>query len=329
MTSYKDIGLTRPDKMLHAAYHGGYAIGAYNFVFMEQLLAITDAAVEEQSPLILQASAHTCHDLGMAFIRHLAAAAAEKTVGQIPLALNLDHGLSYDDCKDCIDNGFSSVMIDGSGLDFEGNIKLTKKVVEYAHERGVSVEAELGRLGGKEGDVYQAEGLYTNPDAAKEFADRTDVDCLAVSVGSSHGLVKIRPNPDGSLPSLRFDILERIKALLPGYPLVLHGSSCLYQKYIDMANANGGHVTGAQGIPEEQVMKAARETAICKINIASDGWSAATAAVRRALTANPGSIDPRVFLKPAREEMKELYKHKISAVMGSSGKACLAGSEGL
>jgi len=323
--SYKDIGLARPDKMLREAYAGGYAVGAFNFVFTEQLLAIVDAAVEEQSPLILQASAHTCGEMGMALVRHLAAAAAEIAGERVSVALNLDHGLTFQDCKNCIDNGFSAVMIDGSGLDFEANVNLTKKVAEYAHERGVSVEGELGRLCGREEGSVQTQGQYTDPEAAREFAERTGADCLAVSVGTSHGLVKILPDADGSLPPLRFDILDQIKKILPGFPLVLHGSSCLYQKYIDMVNANGGCIKGARGIPEEQVIKAARETAVCKINVASDGWAAATAAARQSLAANPGSIDPRVFLRPARVEMKEMYKHKISAVMGSAGKARKSG----
>ena len=294
--------MVSPVDMMNRAYQDGYAIGAFNFVFMEQLLAIVDAAIAERSPFFLQASARTCRDMGIEYVRALASAAAKHASDNgIDMALHLDHGLSFAECQECIDNGFSSVMIDGSALSFEENMALTKQVVQYAHERGVSVEGELG-----------------DPEAVREFVERTGVDYLAVSVGTRHGTVKIKPNPDGTLPELRFDILKSIADKLPGFPLVLHGSSCIYPQYADMINENGGQIKEVQGIPEEQVIRAARETAVCKINVASDGWIAATAAVRQALALNPSSIDPRTFLRPARSEMTALYRRKISVVMGSS-----------
>jgi fructose-bisphosphate aldolase class II len=259
--------------------------------------------------------------LGLAFVRHLVAAGVEQINGQTDIALNLDHGLTFEECKACIDGGFSAVMIDGSSLNFHDNIALTKKVAEYAHAHGVSVEGELGLLSGQEDDVRHTKSLYTDPDAAKEFVEKTSVDCLAVSVGTSHGLVKIRSQHDGAPAGFRFDILRQIQANLPGLPVVLHGASCLYPKYIETVNRFGGNVLEAHGIPEEQVIRAAKETAVCKINIASDGWIAATAAVRCSLAVNDASIDPRVFLRAAKAEMKELYRHKMSVVMGSSGKA--------
>jgi len=319
--TYTELGLVSPVEMMRGAYRGGYAIGAFNFVFMEQLLAITDAAIAEKSPFILQSSANTCRDLGVGFVRALASAGAQCAAESgVPMALHLDHGLSFEECRACVDNGFSSVMIDGSALPFSENVALTERVARYAHDKGVSVEGELGVLSGQEGSVDHERAQYTDPEAVREFVERTGVDYLAVSVGSCHGVVKIRPNQDGTLPELRFDILEAISEALPGFPIVLHGSSCIYPQYVNMVNENGGQVTAVQGIPEEQVIRAARETAVCKINVASDGWIAATAAMRRALAQNPSSIDPRTFLRPARAEMTALYRRKISVVMGSSGK---------
>jgi fructose-bisphosphate aldolase class II len=322
MVSYKDIGLVNTKELFEKAYAGGYAIPAFNFVCMEQLLAIVDACIEKDSSFILQASAHICEYLGIEYVRHLAQAAAEriaKSSSGIKMALNLDHGLSFEDCVTCVENGFSSVMIDGSAESFYKNVEITKKVVDFAHQYDVCVEGELGVLSGTEGSISHKESLFTDPNAVSEFVKLTGVDSLAISIGTCHGLVKIKPNPDGTLPELRFDILAEIENRIPGFPIVLHGSSCIYPEYVDMINLYGGHLEYVQGIPEDQVRRAAK-SAICKINVASDGWIAATAASRKALAENPGAIDPRVFLKAARNEMKNLYMRKIVSVMGSSGR---------
>lgn len=322
MILYKELGLTNPKELFAKAYNGGYAIPAFNFVCLEQLLAIVDACIEMQSSFILQASSNICNYMGIEYVRHLAAAACEKIArsnSNIKIALNLDHGLSFEDCKICIMNGFSAVMIDGSSKNFADNISITRSVVEYAHEHDVSVEGELGVLSGQEGDVFHQESLFTDPGAVFEFVNKTGIDCIAISIGTCHGVVKIKPNSDGSLPDLRFDILKQIEEKLPGFPIVLHGSSCIYPEYVEMINKYGGRLEFAQGIPEEQVKKAA-QTSICKINVASDGWIAATAATRKVLFENPEIIDPRKFLKEARSEMTRLYKRKIISVMGSAGK---------
>ena len=308
MVSYKDIGLVNTKELFKKAYSGGYAIPAFNFVCMEQLLAITDACIEKDSSFILQASANICKYLGIEYVRHLAEASAEKIArssSKIQMALNLDHGLSFEDCQMCVENGFSSVMIDGSAKSFANNIAITKKVVDFAHEFDVCVEGELGVLSGEEEGVKHKETYFTDPNAVSEFVKLTNVDSLAISIGTCHGLVKIKPNADGTLPDLRFDILAEIEKKIPGFPIVLHGSSCIYPEYVDMINKYGGHLEYAQGIPEEQVRRAAK-SAICKINVASDGWIAATAATRKALTENPAAIDPRVFLTAARDEMKQM-----------------------
>jgi fructose-bisphosphate aldolase class II len=322
MVSYKELGLVHTKELFRKAYAGGYAIPAFNFVGMEQLLAITDACIEKESPFILQASAHICKSLGIEYVRHLAQASAEKIAKSgtgIQMALNLDHGLSFEDCQMCVENGFSSVMIDGSAQSFAGNIAITKKVVDFAHAYDVCVEGELGVLSGEEENVSHTETHFTDPGAVSEFVKQTGVDSLAISIGSCHGLVKIKPNADGTLPDLRFDILAEIEKKIPGFPIVLHGSSCIYPEYVDMINLYGGHLEYAQGIPEEQVRRAAK-SAICKINVASDGWITQTAATRKALAENPASIDPRVFLTAGREEMKKMYMRKIDVVMGSAGK---------
>ena len=323
MISYKDLGLSASKALMQQAYTENYAIPAFNFVCTEQLQAIVEACIIEKSSFILQASANVCKYMGMDFVYHLAAAAAEKVHREgkgIKMALNLDHGLSFEECKDCIDHGFSAVMIDGSAKPFQENINITKQVVEYASKFDVTVEGELGVLSGQEGEVSHSESRYTDPSAVKEFVAKTGVGCLAVSVGTCHGMVKIKPNPDGSLPELRFDILKEIKNKIPGFPLVLHGSSCIYPKYVEMVNTYGGKIEMVAGIPEEQVRRAATETAVCKINVASDGWIAATAAVRKALAENPSAIDPRVFLSKARTEMIDLYRMKICNVMASGGR---------
>lgn len=321
MTTFKELGLVNTKELLREAYTGGYAIPAFNFVCMEQLQAIVEACVETGTSFILQASANVCRDLGIEYIRHLAQAGAEQIArenGRIHMALNLDHGMSLEECKMCIENGFSSVMIDGSAKPFEENIELTKSVSEYAHQYDICVEGELGILSGTEGGISNAESQYTNPEAVYDFVQRTGVDSLAISIGTCHGLVKMKALPDGTMPELRFDILNQIEEKLPGFPIVLHGSSCLYQEYVDMINKYGGRLMEAQGIPEEQVRRAA-EGAVCKINVASDGWIAATAACRKALAENPSAIDPRIFLSAAKKEMTNLYIRKIIKVMRKPG----------
>jgi fructose-bisphosphate aldolase class II len=293
---------------------------------MEQLLSIVDACIERRSPFILQSSSNTCKNLGIAYIRALAAASAERIkqeTGSAMMALNLDHGLNYEECVQCVDNGFSAVMIDGSMLPFEENAALTKRVVDYAHRYGVAVEGELGAIPGTEAEEEHGNvgvsSCYTDPALAQSFVEETKIDCLAVSIGTSHGLVKIRPDKNGNLPDLRFDILAEIERRLPGFPVVLHGSSCIYPEYVRMINANGGSLECVQGIPEESVRRASR-TNVCKINVASDGWIAAFAATRKALAENTAAIDPRIFLRPARKAMKDLYIRKIDTIMGSAGK---------
>lgn len=322
MVSFQELGLVNTKELFRKAYDGGYAVPAFNFVFTEQLQAIIDACLELQSPVIIQASAHTCENMGIEYVRHLVSASMERVAAKnspIQVALNLDHGLRFEDCKRCIENGFSSVMIDGSAKEFSENIAISRQVVELAHPHHVCVEGELGILSGKEGEVSHSESKYTDPKAVKEFVEASGVDSLAISIGSCHGVVKIVADEDGSFPPLRFDILKEIEESLPGFPIVLHGSSCIYPEYVEMINRHGGHLTAAQGIPEEQVKRAA-ESAVCKINVASDGWIAATAAARKALWENPETIDPRTFLKASRAEMTRLYIRKIQQVMGSAGK---------
>ncbi|HET6487197.1 MAG TPA: ketose-bisphosphate aldolase, partial [Spirochaetia bacterium] len=302
---------------------GRYALPAFNFVCLEQMLAIRDACVETASPFILQCSAHVRASIGPAMVVRMAQGCIEGMRGlgrMVPMALHLDHGMTEADCKACIDDGFSSVMIDGSVLAFDENADLTARVVRYAHERDVTVEGELGTVGGAEDAALQAESRYTDPARVAEFVRRTGVDSLAVSIGTSHGVVKIKAKEGEPLPSLRFDILEAIEKDLPGFPIVLHGASALPPRYVAMLNQYGGRLTEAQGIPEAQTARAAR-SAVRKVNVASDGWIAMSAAVRKALAENPASIDPRVFLSKARQEMKDVYVRKIVDVLGSAGKA--------
>ncbi len=322
MFKYEEFGLVNTSAMFKQAYAGGYAVPAFNFVCLEQLLAIVDACIETNSPCIVQASAKVRRYLGGRVVQRLAQAAVEtlRDAGcRSPLALNLDHGLTYQDCVACVDSGFSSVMIDGSALPYEDNIALTKSVVEYAHPRGVAVEGELGALAGVEESVKHSDSRFTDPAAVEDFVKRSGVDSLAVSVGSSHGVVKIFANPDGSLPELRFDLLEDIARRLPGFPLVLHGASAIDPRHVAMLNRFGGDLKESQGIPEDQVRRAARG-AVCKVNVASDGWLAASAATRKALAEHPDAIDPRVFLAQAREEIKQVYLHKIREVFHSAGR---------
>ena len=314
-------------EMFKKAYDGGYAIGAFNVNNMEILQGITEAAAELNSPIILQASAGARKYAKHQYLMHLVQAAIE--VVDIPIAMHLDHGPDFETCKSCIDGGFTSVMIDGSAYSFEENIELTRKVVEYAHERGVVVEGELGKLAGIEDDVNvdAKDAAYTQPDEVEEFVTRTGVDSLAIAIGTSHGAFKFTPaqctrNADGVLvpPELRFDILAEIEKRLPNFPIVLHGASSVVPEYVKIINANGGNLKDAIGIPEDQLRKAAK-SAVCKINIDSDIRLALTAGIREHMNAHPEHFDPRQYLSPARGYIKDIVMHKIKNVLGSDGKA--------
>lgn len=307
--------LVTTKEMFKKAYEGGYAIGAFNVNNMEIIQGITEAAKEVNAPLILQVSAGARKYANHTYLIKLVEAAAIET--GLPIALHLDHGDSFELCKSCIDGGFTSVMIDASHYPFEENIKLTKQVVDYAHSKGVVVEAELGRLSGVEDDVKVAEheAIYTDPAEVEEFVERTGVDSLAIAIGTSHGAYKFKGEP-----KLRFDILEEVQRRLPGFPIVLHGASSVIPEYVDMINKYGGKMPGARGVPEDMLRKAA-SMAVCKINIDSDIRLAMTAAVRKVLAENPGEFDPRKYLGPAREEIKKLVKHKLVDVLGCAGKA--------
>lgn len=321
--SYKELGLVNTREMFKKAMEGKYAIPAYNFNNLEQLQAIIQACVETRSPVILQVSKGARQYANATMLRYMAMGAVEyaKELGyEIPIALHLDHGDSFELCKACVDNGFSSVMIDGSHLPFEENIELTRKVVEYAHQFDVTVEGELGVLAGIEEDVQAEKSHYTNPDEVEEFVERTGVDSLAISIGTSHGAYKFKVKPGEPIPPLRFDILEEIERRLPGFPIVLHGASSVMPEYVELINKYGGNLEGAVGVPEDQLRKAAT-SAVCKINIDSDGRLAFTAKVREFLWNNPKEFDPRKYLKPAREELVKMYKHKNINVLGSAYKA--------
>ena len=331
MVSYKQLGLVNTKEMFAKAVKGGYAIPAFNFNTMEQMQAIVQAAVETKSPVIMQVSKGARKYANPTILRYMAQGAVEyaKELGcaNPQIVLHLDHGDSFETCKSCIDSGFSSVMIDGSSLPFEENIALTKKVVEYAHQYDVTVEAELGVLAGVEDEVASEESHYTKPEEVIEFSQKTGCDSLAISIGTSHGAYKFKPEQctrdpqTGKLipPPLAFDVLKAVEKKLPGFPIVLHGSSSVPQEYVDIINSNGGKLPDAVGIPEEQLRKAAK-SAVCKINIDSDSRLAMTAAIRKHLAENPGHFDPRQYLTPAREEMKKLYIHKIVNVLGSNDK---------
>ena len=330
MTSYKDLGLVNTREMFAKAVKGGYAIPAYNFNNMEQLQAIIMACVETKSPVILQVSKGARDYANINLLRNMARGATEYAheLGyDIPIVLHLDHGDSFETCKECIDNGFSSVMIDGSSLPYEQNIAVTKKVVEYAHQFDVTVEGELGVLAGIEDEVSAAQSHYTQPSEVIDFVSKTGVDSLAISIGTSHGANKFTPeqctrNADGILipPPLRFDILEEIEKKLPGFPIVLHGSSSVPQEYVKMINEHGGKLKDSVGIPEEQLRQAAK-SAVCKINIDSDGRLAMTGTIRKVFDEHPEIFDPRKYLGPARTALKEMYEHKNRDVLGSAGKA--------
>lgn len=318
--------------MFAKAIKGGYAIPAFNFNNLEQLQAIIQAAAETKSPVIIQVSKGARNYANQTLLRYMAEGAVEyaKELGweKPQIALHLDHGDSFEVCKSCVDMGFSSVMIDGSALPYEENIALSKQVADYAHKYDVTVEAELGVLAGVEDDVSSEESHYTRPEEVVDFSKRTGCDSLAISVGTSHGAYKFKPeqctiDPEtGRLvpPPLAFDILHEIEKRLPGFPIVLHGSSSVPQEYVDIINTHGGKLPNAVGIPEEQLRRAAKSS-VCKINIDSDSRLALTATVRRVLAEKPGEFDPRKYLGPARDEMKKLYIHKIVNVLGSDGKA--------
>ena len=331
MVNYKDLGLVNTREMFKRAVDGGYAIPAFNFNTMEQMQAIIQAAVETKSPVIMQVSKGARKYANPTILRYMAEGAVEyaKELGcaNPEIVLHLDHGDSFETCKSCIDMGFSSVMIDGSALPYEENIALTKKVVDYAHQFDVTVEAELGVLAGVEDDVVAEESHYTQPEEVIDFATRTGCDSLAISIGTSHGAYKFTPaqctrDPKtGRLvpPPLAFDVLHEIEKKLPGFPIVLHGSSSVPQEEVDTINKYGGNLPDAVGIPEEQLREASK-SAVCKINIDSDSRLAMTAAIRKYFAENPSHFDPRQYLGPARENMKKMYIHKIVEVLGSDGK---------
>ena len=305
--------LINPKEMFASAYAGGYAIGAFNVNNMEIIQGIMSAASEEKSPVILQVSSGARKYAGQIYIMKLVEAALALDPS-IPVVVHLDHGPSFEMCRDCIDGGFTSVMIDGSHLSFEENIALTKQVVDYAHPRGVWVEAELGKLAGIEEHVQSAEHVYTDPDEAVEFVNRTGCDSLAIAIGTSHGAYKFKGEA-----KLDFARLEKIGKLLPGYPLVLHGASSVPPEFVKMANSYGGQVGDARGVPEELLRKAA-SMAVCKINIDTDIRLAMTANIRKYFMEHPEAFDPRAYLTPARKAVKDMVQHKIRNVLGSSNK---------
>ncbi len=327
--SYKNLGLVNTKEMFKKAMDGKYAIPAYNFNNLEQLQAVVLGCIETNSPVILQVSSGARKYANQILLKNMAKGAVElaRSLGSnIPIVLHLDHGDTFELCQNCIDSGFSSVMIDGSHLPYEENISLTKKVVEYAHQYDVTVEGELGVLAGIEDEVQHEHSNYTEPAEVQDFVTRTGVDSLAISIGTSHGAYKFKPeqctvNEEGVLvpPPLRFDILDEIEKLLPGFPIVLHGASSVVPEYVKIINENGGNLKAAVGIPEEQLRKAAK-SAVCKINIDSDGRLAFTAIIRQVMKQHPEEFDPRKYLGPAREEQKKLVMHKNLEVLGSAGK---------
>ncbi len=331
MASYKTLGLVNTREMFKKAINGGYAVPAFNFNNMEQLQAIIKASSELKSPVILQVSKGARNYANQTLLEYMAQGAVEyaKEIGckHPEVALHLDHGDSFELCKSCVDMGFSSVMIDGSSLPYEENVALTKKVVEYAHQFDVTVEGELGVLAGVEDEVASEVSHYTKPEEVIDFVTKTGVDSLAISIGTSHGAYKFKPEQctrdpkTGVLvpPPLAFDVLDEIMQKLPGFPIVLHGSSSVPQEYVDMINENGGKLPDAVGIPEEELRKAAK-SAVCKINIDSDSRLAFTAAVRKTLADKPAEFDPRKYCGPARDLMEVMYKHKITDVLGSDNK---------
>ncbi|MBF0424866.1 MAG: class II fructose-1,6-bisphosphate aldolase [Magnetococcales bacterium] len=327
--SYKDLGLVNTRKMFEAAFKGKFAIPAYNFNNMEQLQAIVTGCGESDSPFILQVSSGARKYANQTLLRFLAQGAAQmlkETNPHLKFALHLDHGDTLELCKSCIDTGFSSVMIDGSHHSFADNIALTRQVVEYAHQHDVTVEGELGVLAGIEDDVVAEKSTYTQPSEVEEFVSKTGVDSLAISIGTSHGANKFKPdqctrNAEGVLvpPPLRFDILEEIEKRIPGFPIVLHGASSVVPSYVNMINSNGGKLKDAVGIPAEQLRRAT-QSAVCKINIDSDGRLAMTAIIRKTFAEKPAEFDPRKYLGPARDELKKMIIEKNKTVLGSAGQ---------
>jgi len=335
MVSYKQLGLVNTREMFTKAFKGGYAVPAYNFNNMEQIQAIVVACVETQSPVILQVSSGArkyanqilLQYMGQGAVEMMKEYAKEKGLKPVPIALHLDHGDSFELAKSCIESGFSSVMIDGSHLPFEKNIELTKQVVAFAQQHDVTVEGELGQLAGIEDDVHAEHSTYTDPNDVVKFVKETGVDSLAISIGTSHGANKFKPaqctrNADGVLvpPPLRFDILAEIEQKIPGFPIVLHGSSSVPADAVKIINENGGALKDSIGIPEEQ-LRDATKSAVCKVNIDSDGRLWMTAAIRKVFKEKPAEFDPRKYLGPARDALVTMYKHKNEHVLGSAGKA--------
>ena len=323
MITYKELGLVNSREIFRKAMAGKYAIPAFNFNNLEQMQAIILACVETKSPVILQVSSGARKYANQTLLKNLAKGAVEYAheLGcDVPIVLHLDHGDSFELCKSCIETGFSSVMFDGSHHSYEENVRLTRQVVEYAHQYDVTVEGELGVLAGIEDEVSAEHHTYTRPEEVEDFVKRTGVDSLAISIGTSHGAFKFKVGVGEEIPPLRFDILEEVEKRIPGFPIVLHGASSVPQDIVNEINKYGGRLENTAGIPEEQLRRAAA-SAVCKINIDSDGRLAMTAAVRKTLIENPTEFDPRKYLAPAREKLKELYKHKIINVLGSFDKA--------
>ena len=322
-THYSNLGLVNTRDMFKNAMEGRYAVPAYNFNNMEQLQGIIIGCVESRSPVILQVSGSARKYANQTFLKYMAMGAVQMSQelgADIPIALHLDHGDSFELAQSCIDSGFSSVMLDGSHAPFEENARLTRQVVQYAHERDVTVEGELGVLAGIEDEVSHDVSHFTQPEEVKEFLEKTGVDSLAISIGTSHGAYKFKVKPGEDVPSLRFDILEEIAKITPGFPIVLHGASTVVPEYVEMINRYGGHMENAVGNPEDQLRRAAA-SAVCKINIDSDGRLAVTAVIRRIFAENPSEFDPRKYLGPAREELIKMVIHKNENVLGSAGQA--------
>jgi len=323
MLHYKELGLVNSKELFSKAVKGGYAIPAFNFNNLEQLQAIISACVETKSPVILQVSKGARKYANQTLLQYLAKGAVEyaKELGYaIPIVLHLDHGDSFETCKSCIESGFSSVMIDGSHLPYEENVRVTREVVEFAHKHGVTVEGELGVLAGIEDEVSAEHSTYTRPEEVEDFVKKTGVDSLAISIGTSHGAFKFKVKAGELPPPLKFDILEEVERRIPGFPIVLHGASSVPQDIVADINKYGGKMENTVGISEDQLRRAAK-SAVCKINIDSDGRLAMTAAIRKTLTEKPSEFDPRNYLGPARDKLKELYKHKVINVLGSLEKA--------
>ncbi|HAF96539.1 MAG: fructose-1,6-bisphosphate aldolase, class II [Elusimicrobia bacterium GWF2_52_66] len=320
--SYKELGFSNTREMFKAAMKDGYAVPAYNFNNMEQIQAIITACMKSRSPVILQVSKGARDYANATLLRWMGRGAMEMMKEQgtpVPAAMHLDHGDSFELCKSCIDSGFSSVMYDGSSLPYAENARITRQVVEYAHKFDVSVEAELGVLAGIEDEVSSEKSHYTDPAQVEDFVKKTGVDSLAISIGTSHGAYKFKVKPGESVPPLRFDILEEVEKRIPGFPIVLHGSSSVMPAYIDMINKYGGKMENAVGVPPEQLRRAAK-SAVCKINIDSDGRLVMTAMIRKVFSEKPGEFDPRKYLGPAREELIKMYMDKNKDVLGSAGR---------